>query len=84
MVLASSDKVGINRGTREGVAEGMKFQVGTSEDVVDPDTGETLDTTIKKVGVIEVTEVKEKLTYCKTIEGAGKIEKGMAAFPIKD
>jgi len=84
VVLATAEKVGINRGTREGVTEGMKFQVGTSEDVVDPDTGETLDTTIKKIGVIEVTEVKDKITYCKPLEGAGKIEKGMAAFPVKD
>lgn len=84
VVLATPEKIGINRGTREGVTEGMKFQVGTSEDVVDPDTGDVLDSTIKKIGVIEVTEVKEKLTYCKPIEGAGKIEKGMAAFPIKE
>jgi curli biogenesis system outer membrane secretion channel CsgG len=83
VVTAAADKVALNRGTREGITDGMKFDVGTSEEVVDPDSGETLDVTIKKVGAIEINEVKEKICYGKPIEGAGKIEKGMLAFPAK-
>lgn len=83
VVVASAEKVGLNRGTREGISEGMTFDVGTSEDIVDTDTGETIDVTIKKVGSIEITEVKEKISYGKPIEGGSKIQKGMLAFPVK-
>jgi curli biogenesis system outer membrane secretion channel CsgG len=83
VVLAKPDKVVINRGTREGVANGMRFVVGTAEEVVDPDTGEVLDSDVTKVGELEVTEVKEKIANCKPVEGAGKIEKGMMVTPAK-
>jgi hypothetical protein len=33
----------INRGTREGVSVGQTFDVGKSEILRDPDTGEVLD-----------------------------------------
>jgi curli biogenesis system outer membrane secretion channel CsgG len=81
VVLAKGDKVIINRGTREGVSNGMKFIVGTAEEVVDPDTGEVLDSDITKVGELEVTEVKEKISNCKPLAGGNAIEKGMAVTP---
>ena len=80
VMLASEDKLIINRGTREGVSVGQKFQVGSSEELVDPDTGEVLDSEMKTVGTTEVTEAKEKIAYCSPLAGA---EKGMSVTPAK-
>ncbi|HAS82897.1 MAG TPA: hypothetical protein DCS43_09565 [Verrucomicrobia bacterium] len=79
VVLAKSDRVMINRGSREGVSSGMLFSVGTVEDIVDPDTGELLDSDMTVIAELEATEVKEKITTCKILSGSG-IEKGMAVF----
>ncbi len=76
--MAKDDKIIINRGQREGVAVGQKFSVGDAEELVDEDTGEVLDVEMTKVGVIEVTSVKEKIAYCKALEGGDKIQKGMS------
>ena len=78
--LVKSDKLIINRGTREGVAVGMKFDVGKIEEVVDEDTGEVLDSELTKIGTVTVTEVKEKICYTTALEGA---EKGMGVHPAK-
>jgi hypothetical protein len=50
---------------------------------VDPDTGETLDTSMTKVGTVEVAEVKEKISNCKILDGGDKMEKGMTVMPAK-
>ena len=78
--LVKADKLIINRGTREGVAVGMKFDVGKVEEIVDEDTGEVLDSELTKIGTVTVTEVKEKICYTTALEGA---EKGMGVQPAK-
>ena len=78
--LVKPDKLIINRGTREGVEVGMKFDVGKVEEVVDEDTGEVLDSELTKIGTVTVTEVKEKICYTTPLEGA---EKGMGVHPAK-
>ena len=78
--LVKSDKLLINRGTREGVEVGMKFDVGKVEEIVDEDTGEVLDSEMTKIGTVTVTEVKEKICYTTALEGA---EKGMGVHPAK-
>lgn len=80
VALAKDDKLIINRGTREGVTVGMKFDIGEVEEVVDEDTGEVLDSDMKKLGTVVVTEVKEKVSYTTPLAGA---EKGMGVFPAK-
>ena len=80
IMLAKEDKLVINRGSREGVAVGQKFQVGSTEELVDEDTGEVLDVEIKTLGTTEVTEAKEKIAYCTPLAGA---EKGMSVLPVK-
>ena len=80
IMLAKEDKLVINRGTREGVAVGQKFQVGSTEELVDEDTGEVLDVEIKTLGTTEVTEAKEKIAYCTPLAGA---EKGMSVLPVQ-
>jgi curli biogenesis system outer membrane secretion channel CsgG len=80
VVLVKADKVYINRGTREGVEKGMKFDVGKSETVRDPDTGEVLDESLTKSASIQVETVKDKVAICKTL--SGKPQKGMTVmFP---
>lgn len=80
VVLVKEEKLTINRGTRDGVAVGMQFDVGKVEEVVDDDTGEVLDSDMKKLGTVTVTEVKEKVSYTTPLAGA---EKGMGVFPAK-
>jgi len=80
VVLVKGDKVYINRGTREGVDKGMKFDVGKSETIKDPDTGEVLDESLQKQASIQVETVKDKVAICKIL--SGKVQKGMTAmFP---
>ena len=78
--LAKPDKLIITRGSREGVAVGMKFDIGKVEEVVDDDTGEVLDSEMTKLGTVTVTEVKEKVAYTTPLQGA---EKGMGVQPAK-
>ncbi|MBP5300198.1 MAG: hypothetical protein J6Y80_02225 [Victivallales bacterium] len=80
VLLAKEDKITINRGTRDGVAVGMQFDVGSTEILTDPDTGEVLDEELTSVGVIQVTAVKEKVATCKPLSGSG-FEKGMSIQP---
>ncbi len=81
IVLANGDKIVINRGTREGVDVGMQFTVGEVEELVDPDTGEVLDSEMTTIAEIEATKVKEKIAYCNALEGRDMIAKGMSVFP---
>lgn len=83
-VVSSKDgKIIINRGTREGVAEGQTFVVGKVEVTTDPDTGEELDRSVSKAGTIVAKTVKEKISICEATDGAKAIEKGMAVQPAK-
>jgi curli biogenesis system outer membrane secretion channel CsgG len=79
VIKAGRKEVMINRGKREGVALGNKFNVGERDLIRDPDTGEVLDVDIKQAGVVEVTKVKEKVAYCKILEG--KPKKKMSVLP---
>ena len=81
IVLANDDKIIVNRGSREGVSVGARFLVGEIEELVDDDTGEVLDSELSQVAAIEVTRVKEKISYCVAITGNDKIRKGMSVFP---
>ncbi|MDD2239511.1 MAG: CsgG/HfaB family protein [Kiritimatiellae bacterium] len=78
VMLASDSRVVINRGTREGIESGMAFQVGSIEELVDPDTGEVLDVELTTLGTVTVTQAKEKIAYCTPLAGAAK---GMSVRP---
>lgn len=80
VILAKGNKIIINRGTREGVAVGTTFQVGEVEELVDPDTGEVLDSEMTTVAELETTKVKEKIAYCKAKSGGDQVKKGMSVF----
>jgi curli biogenesis system outer membrane secretion channel CsgG len=79
VMLVTDSRLVINRGTREGIESGMAFQVGSSEELVDPDTGEVLDVEMTTLGTVTVTEAKEKIAYCTPLAGAAK---GMSVRPI--
>ena len=81
VVLVKGTQVYINRGSREGVAAGQTFKVGTSEVLRDPATGETLDVAFTEKGQIKVQTVKEKIAICTITSGDG-IANGMAVAPI--
>ncbi len=83
VILSRGSKVYINRGEREGVEKGDRFVVGESEVLRDPDTGEVLDESVEKVGVIEVVKTKKKISICKVVEGSG-IAKGMTVKPVEE
>jgi len=80
VIMAKGNKIIINRGERDGVEVGKVFNVGEVEDLIDPDTGELLDSEMSVVGAIKVTKVKEKIAYCKPIDGANGVSKGMSVF----
>ena len=84
IMSAKAGKIIINRGTREGVAMGDKFSVGEVEQLIDEDTGEVLDEEVEEVARIQVTKVKEKVAYCKALEGGEEIEKSMSVRPIDE
>ena len=79
VIKGGADRIIINRGTREGVSEGMTLRVGEAEEIRDPDTGELLDTDFRERGLIQITEVKEKLSYAKSIKGEAP-KKGESVF----
>jgi curli biogenesis system outer membrane secretion channel CsgG len=81
VVMVKGDKVIINRGSREGVEVGREFKVGSVEELVDPDTGEVLDSEMTSIGTIKVTKTKDKISYCSPVTGSG-MQKGMSVFPM--
>jgi curli biogenesis system outer membrane secretion channel CsgG len=78
VALVQGGKVYVNRGAREGVANGQTFVVGESQFIRDPETGEVLDETLTEVARLRVSEAKEKVAICDVISGdVGAISKGM-------
>lgn len=82
IVMVKGNDIVINRGSREGVQVGTKFRVGSVEELVDPDTGEVLDSDMTEVGTIVVNKVKEKISYCAADSGKDGIQKGMTIFTM--
>jgi curli biogenesis system outer membrane secretion channel CsgG len=81
VIVVHDRQVYINRGAREGVAAGQVFKVGLAEALRDPGTGELLDTTFNEKARIKVDIVKEKISICSVISGAG-VANGMSVSPL--
>lgn len=81
VILVKVPQVYINRGSREGVAVGQVFKVGSSEVLRDPATGETLDVAFTEKGRVRVDTVKEKIAICSILAGDG-FAPGMSVAPI--
>ena len=82
IVLVKESSAYINRGTREGVSVGQIFNVGRSEVLRDPSTGEVLDQSFENAGSIRAVTVKEKISICEITQGNG-ITKGMTVVPAR-
>ena len=65
--ILGNNEIVINRGSGQGVRQGMLFEVFApeGEEVWDPDTGETLGTVEDIKAQAEVTEVKERLSVAR-------------------
>ncbi len=75
IMKVSEDKVYINLGKDSGIAVGQVFDVmQKGEELIDPDTGESLGSEDKKIGSVKVTEVKEKLALADIVDGKDKIK----------
>ncbi len=79
VVMVRDGQVIMNRGTRDGIREGMKFRVGQTEALIDPDTGELLDSFMNTVAELEVSQVRDRVAYCRILSGEG-VEQGMTVL----
>lgn len=68
----SGDLVYLNMGANKGVKVGDSFTVyALGEEIIDPDTGESLGSEETEVGKVEVVEVKEKYSKARVTSGSG-------------
>lgn len=67
----------INRGAAVGLREGERLDVfrGDGQDIVDPETGDVLGNTQRRIAQVEVTEVRDKLSKVRL---AGEFEVELA------
>jgi curli biogenesis system outer membrane secretion channel CsgG len=78
VVKVDSQRVIINRGSREGVSAGDEFVAGESEILRDPDTGEVLDEVVHERARIRVVQLGERTATCSVVNGdVGQIVVGM-------
>ena len=73
IVKVSGSQLFINTGSDDGRKAGDTFIVyRAGEELVDPDTGESLGSETEKIGKIQITEVKDKrLSIAKPVDGSG-------------
>ncbi len=75
IMKVNADNVYVNLGKDSGITVGQTFDImEKGEELVDPDSGESLGSEDKKVGTIKVTEIKEKFCIAEVVEGKGKIK----------
>ena len=63
----------INRGQNSGVKVGQRFDVQRVTDEIKDADGRVLDCVVKKVGVLEVTQVLSQSSIGKVVEGAAAV-----------
>ena len=80
-LLGQGDMLYMAGGAKITRCHGPFVSDGEVEEIVDPDTGEVLDSDMTTAGKMEVTSVKEKICYCKAVDGGDAIKKGMTVFP---
>ena len=73
IVKVSGNQIFLNTGSDDGRKAGDAFVVyRAGEELVDPDTGESLGAQTEKIGKIEIVEVKDKrLSIAKPVDGSG-------------
>jgi len=86
VITAKEDQVVINAGSESGTKAGERFTVyRAGEELIDPDTGESLGAEETKVGEIEVVNNnyggKGKASTCKILSGSGFLQGDMVRKP---
>jgi curli biogenesis system outer membrane secretion channel CsgG len=75
IIKVNPDSVYVNLGKDSGVVIGQIFDImEKGEELIDPDSGESLGSEDKKVGSIKVTEIKDKYCIASIVEGNGKLK----------
>lgn len=66
--IMNARELAINVGRKDGVLHGMRFAVLAAKplEVRDPETNEVLDTIDREKVRVEASEVREKITICRT------------------
>jgi curli biogenesis system outer membrane secretion channel CsgG len=74
IIKVSGDKVYLNLGKDSGVVLGQLFNImKKGEDMKDPDTGEVLGSEDTLVGMVKISEIKDKFCIADILEGKDKI-----------
>jgi curli biogenesis system outer membrane secretion channel CsgG len=72
IIKAKDEKVFLTAGERTGTSVGDVFSVYVvDEELIDPDTGESLGAEEEKIGTVEILQVKEKYSKAKILSGNG-------------
>jgi curli biogenesis system outer membrane secretion channel CsgG len=65
-------RIVINGGSNQDLAKGTRIKIFREHEVfIDPETGESLGAERSQIGVIEITETREKYSYARVIQGGG-------------
>jgi hypothetical protein len=71
IMKVAGDTIYVNAGSGE-LNVGDTFDVyRMGEELIDPDTGESLGAEEEKIGSLTITEVKEKYSFAKATSGSG-------------
>ena len=72
IVTVKGDKVYVNAGSNSGVKTGDVFNVySVGEELVDPETGLSLGSTLTRIGRVQVSQVQDKFSIAKSTAGGG-------------
>ena len=84
LIRVGPEVVYANAGTRNGAKSGDRFSVySPGEELIDPDTGESLGNDMMKVGSISLIDVKEKFSRAEVTTG-GSFEQGFVIVPQEE
>jgi curli biogenesis system outer membrane secretion channel CsgG len=72
VVKVDGGKIYINAGSNMNISNDMVFTVyAKGEELIDPDTGLSLGSTMSRSGTVRVIQVADKFSVAQTIEGSG-------------
>jgi hypothetical protein len=87
--LLNARELVINIGSRHGVARGMRFAVLAEKpmEIRDPETEEILDVVDREKVRVEASEVRERITICRTYKtrtiGGGALASALMTFEVQ-
>ena len=84
-IVTADGQIVINQGGRR-ISKGQLFEVYTDgQEIIDPDTKESLGTTEALAAIIKIDKVSQNISYASVIDGdAGKLSEGLICRPKKN